>query len=76
MRQIVDRMAKAMADRFQKIAGPAVGADMQYWREMARASLAAMRDPDESVTTALARGAGCIHDPAMGWNNAIDEALK
>lgn len=49
MSEMVDRVAKAMMDQFQIIAGPQVKPDQNYWKVMAKLAIETMREPTNSM---------------------------
>lgn len=74
MTEIVNRVAKAMMDRFQLIAGPQLKADSVYWQEMAKFAIAAMREPTEAMQIAGQVDPSPVSTDAV-WRAMIDAAL-
>lgn len=76
MSEMIERVARALADRFMLSASMGTTPDMPYWREMAGIAIEAMREPnDDMLTEAINRNAKLEMLPGQAWRAMIDAAL-
>ena len=71
MSEMVERVARAIVAEY----GPD-GWDADDYRRMARAAIAAMREPTDAMIDVLNRHAQCEGFIEEGWRAAMDEALR